>query len=90
MIRKGHREMWTGSQGGSTGKRKLGKSLDFLCVFFPKDGVCSQASEPVLLQHACPHSLVLSSLDAPPVDATGVALLPVLYFVDNTSSTVFS
>lgn len=54
--------------------KKLGKSLDFLCVSFPKDGVCSQAKEPVLLQHACAHSLVLSSLDAPPVEATGVAL----------------
>lgn len=63
--------------------KKLGKSLDFLCVSFPKDGVCSQAREPVLLQHAYAHSTGLELSGCSPSRSYGACTA----FLFSTAST---
>lgn len=53
-------------------KEETGKILGLSLCFLSQGWGLQSGREPVLLQHACPHSLVLSSLDAPPVEVTGL------------------
>ena len=53
-------------------KEETGKILGLPLCFLSQGWGLQSGREPVLLQHARPHSLVLSCLDAPPVEATGL------------------